>query len=175
MKIRFHRRHPMPTFVLTFVVVYVLLAWVLGGAGPIPAVNTFIRRLTEVQAHLASGVLRLFAQKVSMMGTVIVGPVFSCDVAQGCNGMSALMLLAAGLLSFPAPIRHRLLGLLCLAPAVLLVNVARIAALYWTGAHWREHFTDAHVYVGQVVVIVVTAGLWFGWLSWTSRRPAASS
>lgn len=175
MSARFLRRHPTVAFLLTFVVSYALLTWVLGGSGPLPVVNRFIQLLTQVQADAAAGLLRMIGEDLTVTGSVLGSESFACDVQEGCNGMSALTLLLAGLLSFPATIRQRLAGLVILTPAVAIVNIIRIAGLYWTGAHLRDRFVDMHVYVGQVVVILVTVGAWLGWLSWTSRKHAARS
>ena len=175
MSARFLRLPPTVVFILTFGVSFALLTWILGGAGPLPAVNRFIQQVTQAQADAAAGLLRMIGEDLTVTGSVLGGETFACDVREGCNGMSALTLLLAGLLSFPATIRQRLAGLVILTPVVAIVNIIRIAGLYWTGAHLRDRFVDMHVYVGQVVVILVTAGAWLGWLSWTSRKRAARS
>jgi len=90
--------------------------------------------------------------------------------------MSAVVLMIAGLLGFPrVPWRSRFLGLIILIPVIFLLNIARIAGLYWTGAHIPRWFGPSHVYVWQTVVITVTAVLLLIWLSWNSRDHAVSS
>ena len=162
-------------FILLFVGLFVGLVYLLDGTGPVQPINQAIHQFTLVQTQVAGGLLNLVGQSVTAAGNLLIGPTFSCEVETGCNGMSAVVLLLAGLLSFPAPWRHRLAGLAVLLPAVILVNILRIAGLYWVGEHASQWFGPAHVYVGQVLVITVTAGLWWGWLSWSARRRAASS
>jgi len=158
------------TYILIVVVSYPVLNWVLGGSGPIPWVNGAIDALTRSQALVSAGMLRVLGEPVRVRGTLLAGSGFVCNVAQGCNGMSAVTLLLAGLMGYPTAWRRRLLGLAALVPAILVVNMVRIAGLYWSGVHHRERFVDMHVYVGQVFVIVLTVGLWLAWLSWVSRR-----
>jgi exosortase/archaeosortase family protein len=162
-------------FVLVFAVLFGALLWLFDGDGPVPAFNSGIGALTDVQTRGAGFLVSLTGEPVTSEDTVLRGPGFACQVDTGCNGMSAVVLLLAGILSFPgAVLRARLLGILVLVPAVLLLNIVRIAALYWTGAHYPQWFGTSHVYVWQTVVIVVTAFLWLAWLSWKSRPAAAS-
>ncbi len=162
-------------FILLFGGAFGLLVWLLDGAGPVAWFNRGIHQFTLFQASTAASMLRVLGESVTAHGAVIGGAAFSCEVDTGCNGMTAVALLAAGLLSFPTSWRARALGLLVLLPAVVAVNLVRIALLYWVGAHFPAHFGTVHVYVGQVLVITATAGLWWIWLTWSSQRPVASS
>jgi exosortase/archaeosortase family protein len=155
---------------------YAILYWLLNGSGPLPFVNQGIDELTRAQASIAGHLLRALGEQVTSSGTALIGQSFSCDVNEGCNGMSAVVLLLAGLLSFPATFRNRLLGGLVLIPTVFVVNVVRIAGLYLVGSHAPAWFVVSHVYVGQVLVILVSASLWWSWLSWSfrGRRPSSS-
>jgi len=166
---------PVLRFVLGFGLGYLVLNWFLSGSGPAPFLNDAIDGLTRIQTAAAERILRFFGEDVTRTGDVLRGPSFSCAVGDGCSGMSAITLVIAGLLSFPAPVRRKVLGFVVLVPAVLIVNILRIAGLFWTGVHAPAVFNLAHVYIGQVVVIVVTLALWWLWISWSSRPRAASS
>jgi exosortase/archaeosortase family protein len=166
---------PIIRFVAFFGIGYLLLHWLASGSGPLPAVNTAIQELTVVQTMAAEQLLRLVGEPVRRDGDLLMGAAFSCEVGEGCNGMSALNLVLAGILSFPALPRRKLAGLLLLVPAVFAINIFRIAGLYWTGVHHPSFFNMAHVYVGQVLVIIVTVVLWWFWIAWNSRPLVASS
>lgn len=168
-------RFRLARFILLFAILYAILFWLLIGSGPVRFLNTAIHGLTRGQTVLAGEILQLLGEPVTATGTALGGGGFACDVAEGCNGMSALTLLLAGLLAFPAPWRARGLGAFVLIPAVLLVNLIRIVGLYEVGAHCPSHFALSHVYGGQVFVILATAGGWWGWLTWVSRSHAQSS
>lgn len=161
-------------FIATFGLLFVTLLWLFDGAGPIRAVNQWIMAFTRFQTRVAAGLLRGLGDTVTVSGSTLIGPAFSCEVDTGCNGMSALILLAAGILAFPATWRIRGLGLVLL-PGIVLINIFRLAALHSIGSHLPSWFGPAHVYGGQVVVIVLTVALWFVWMTWTFRSPAGSS
>ena len=160
-------------FLILFGALFGLLLWILDGTGPVAGLNAAINRITLLQARAAAGLLRWVGQEVSASGASLDGPGFACTVDTGCNGMSAVVLMAAGLLSFPVPFRFRALGVLLL-PLILLINVIRIAGLYWTGVHAPDWFGSAHVYGGQVLVILLTMFLWLGWLTWASSTRGRS-
>jgi len=162
-------------FAVLFGVAFGVFMWLLDGHGPVDAVNRVIHGWTEIQTLAAAKLVGLLGGSATAQGTYLGGPGFSCEVDVGCNGMSAAALLLAGLVSFPAGWRARIAGAGLLLPAVFAVNVVRLAGLYWTGVHWPELFAPMHVYVGQAVVILVSAGLWLAWLSWNSPSRAASS
>jgi exosortase/archaeosortase family protein len=162
-------------FVILFGLVFGIALWLLDGDGPVTALNTGIGALTTAQARGAGLLLSATGETVEADGPVLRGPRFSCDVDTGCNGMSAVILLVAGIVCFPATaFRTRLAGILVLVPVVLVLNVVRIAALYWTGAHRPQWLEISHVYFWQTVMIAATAFLWLSWLSWKSRPSVAS-
>jgi len=161
-------------FLLGFGFSFGILYWLLRGNGPASALNDAVGALTLVQTRVAGVLLGILGEPVKQQANTLFGGEFTCAVDTGCNGMTAVTLLAAGFVAFPVPWRSRLAGFVVLLPAVLAVNVVRIAGLYWTGVHHAAWFGPAHVYVGQVLVILATTALWLAWLSWTSRPRAAS-
>ena len=168
-------RHSPVLFVASFGLLYGMFFWILTGSGPLRVVNQCIHFLTVGQTDFAAKLLNWTGENTKNLGTVLMGSHFSCDVNDGCNGMSAVTLLLAGLLSFPASSRHRALGALILIPVVFAVNTIRIGGLYLAGAHRPELFNILHVYVGQVIVIMVTATLWGSWLIWSTSGKRQSS
>lgn len=167
---------PILRFVVIFAVIFGALLWLFDGTGPVLLFNEFVGRLTMLQARTAGMLLTVFGEPVSIHGASLTGPGFSCVVDTGCNAMSAVVLVTAGLLGFPGVTwRSRFLGMAVLLPVILLLNIARIAGLYWTGAYLPQWFGPAHVYVWQTVVIAVTVLLWLVWLSWNSRSRGVSS
>jgi len=168
------RRSP-AYFVASFLLFYGAFFWTLTGSGPVRVVNQCIHIFTIGQTGFVARLLSSAGEHTKSLGTLLMGNRFSCDVDDGCNGMSAVTLLLAGLLSFPASWRHRVFGALILVPAVFAVNTVRIGGLYLAGAYRPELFNMLHVYVGQVIVIVVTATLWGSWLIWSTNGKKQSS
>ncbi|HEX7878360.1 MAG TPA: archaeosortase/exosortase family protein, partial [Candidatus Eisenbacteria bacterium] len=154
---------------------FAFFSWILRVDSVLPIVGGFVRVATEAQASIAAALLRLAGQPVVRKGLLLNGNGFACEVGEGCNGFVALTLAAAAVLAWPVSWRRRLTGLLWMLPLVLALNVLRIAGLWWVGRHRPDWFDLAHVYVGQVVVVVGTVAAWGIWLSWNEpRRPASS-
>ena len=74
---------------------------------------------------------------IQVVGTVINSPHFALDVRNGCNGVEAMMVLAAAMLAFPATLRSRLAGLLVGSVAIQILNLVRVSSLVWLGEHHR--------------------------------------
>jgi exosortase H (IPTLxxWG-CTERM-specific) len=102
-------------------------------------------------------------------------PRFALDVRNGCNGIEAVILLAAAIFAFPATLRSRLIGVLAAAVAIELVNLVRLSSLFWLGEHYRRIFDFFHVAVWQSLVILAAIAIFMLW-SWKfAERPLAQS
>jgi len=168
-------RDPAARFAVLGALLFGLFSFIFRAGSVVPIVGRFVHAATEAQASMAAALLRLAGQPVVRKGLLLDGGGFACEVGEGCNGFVALTLAAAAVLAWPVAWRRRLLGLLWMLPVVLALNVLRIAGLWWVGRHRPDWFDLAHVYVGQVFVIVGTVAAWGIWLSWNEpRRPASS-
>lgn len=168
-------RDPALRFALFGGLLFGLLYWIFRADSIFAPVGRFVQMATAAQARVAGALLRLSGETVELSGLTLVGGGFACEVGEGCNGFAALTLAAAAVLAWPVAWRHRLTGILWIIPSVLLLNVLRIAGLWWVGRHHLSLFDMAHVYVGQVVVIVGTVAAWGIWLSWNEPRQNRSS
>lgn len=130
---------------------------------------------TETVATVARGTLNLLGEDVHQSRNLIYTRGYGLDIIDGCNGITPLSLLLAGVLAFPTRWRARLWGLLIGVPAVLLVNLARIVALWYLGLHYPEWFDRSHLYVAQAFVILATGGVWLWWLArFAAPKPPAA-
>jgi exosortase H (IPTLxxWG-CTERM-specific) len=145
-------------FVVLFGGLYALFAW----AGPVR--TWFVDPWTESVATSARVVLGLLGEPVLQSGRSIYTRGYGLDIIDGCNGITPLTLLLAGVLAFPTTWRARAWGLLIGVPAVLFVNLLRIVALWYLGRYHPDWFDRSHLYVAQAFVILVTGGVWLWWL-----------
>ena len=121
-----------------------------------------------------AAVLRVAQQPVDVDGTVLRTSHFALDVRNGCNGVEAVMVLAAAMLAFPATLRSRVTGLVAGTAAIQILNVVRVASLVWLGEHHREFFDFVHVGVWQSIVILSAVSMFVFW-SWKfAEKPLAS-
>jgi exosortase/archaeosortase len=56
---------------------------------------------------------------------------FALRIEAGCNGIEAVIILAAAMLAFPAVLLQRLAGLLIGTATIVLLNIVRIMSLFY--------------------------------------------
>jgi exosortase H (IPTLxxWG-CTERM-specific) len=93
-------------------------------------------------------------------------------IEQGCNGVEAVILIVAAILAFPAPWRHRLVGLAAGIVAVQGLNVVRVVSLYYLSRWNFAVFEWAHLYLWQPLIMIDVLFVWLVWLRWIPRKDA---
>ena len=153
-----------PRFLALLIVFYVVSA--------LDPVNTHVVvPFTELVVGATVFLLRLLQQPLDVIGTVIRSPHFALDVRTGCNGIEAMMVLAAAMLAFPATLRSRIAGLLVGTAAIQVLNLVRVTSLIWLGEHHRPIFDFVHVGVWQSLIILAAVSMFVVW-SWKfAERP----
>ena len=127
--------------------------------------EVWFERYLAVYARLAGFVLRLFDSGVRVVGNDIVGRT-SLTVAKNCDAMDVTLLFTAAIVAFPAPWRRRLVGIVAGAAALTLVNVLRIASLYFVDLRWPSAFETIHAEVWPLAIVVLAAGTFLAWSRW---------
>jgi len=140
-----------------------------------PVNDYVIVPFTELIARGSALLLRSGGAIVEVVGTVIRSPRFALDVQNGCNGIEAMILLAAAIFAFPATLRSRLIGLSAACVAVQLLNVVRLSSLVWLGEHHRSAFDVFHVAVWQSLIILAAISMFVFWSLKFAKKPLAQS
>ena len=154
-------------FVAGLLVFYAVVAY--------PPVNDYvIVPFTGVIVRTTAFLLRSAHEPVTVAGTVIRSSRFALDVRNGCNGVEAMMVLAAAMLAFPATLRSRLAGLLAGSVAIQILNLVRVVSLVWLGEHHREVFDFVHVGVWQSIVILAAVSMFVFWSQTFAEKPLAA-
>ncbi|MEO8036276.1 MAG: exosortase H [Acidobacteriota bacterium] len=163
-------RKPGLVFVARFFAALIVF-YVVGALGPVN--EHVIVPFTELVVRGSAFLLRSAHQPITVVGTVIHSPNFALDVHNGCNGVEAMMVLAAAMLAFPATLRSRMAGLLAGTVAIQLLNLVRVSTLVWLGEHHRQFFDFVHVGVWQSIVILAAVSMFVLW-SWKfAEKPVA--
>jgi exosortase H (IPTLxxWG-CTERM-specific) len=155
-----------------FFTLFVVLLALLFGLELTPwAQAWFVEPWTNALAGIASSLVTLFDSHVVTVGKVIrsTSNNFAVSIEAGCNGVEATLVLIAAMLAFPAPWKHRLLGLVAGVIAVQLLNVLRVISLFYLGQWNRQMFEWAHLYVWQALIMLDVLVVW---LIWVRRVPA---
>lgn len=140
-----------------------------------PVNDYVIVPFTEVIARAAALLLRGMGEKVEVVGTLIRSSRFAIEVKNGCNGVEAMLLLAAAMLAFPARLRSRLMGLAVASVAIQVLNLLRVSSLFWLGAHHRRIFEFFHIAVWQLIVILAAIAMFIVWGGKFAEKPLAEA
>jgi exosortase family protein XrtM len=164
-----HFLRRLAAFVLVFTALQCAWQWSAQTAGAQRAIELVIvmpaawlaNRLTpEVHASAAGRHLR--------------APGGGINVVNGCDGTETLFLLLAGFAVAPLGPLSRLLGALLGIPLVYALNQARILALFYAHRRDTELFDLLHGYLTPILMVLVVALYFHGWLL-RSDQPAAAS
>ena len=154
-----------------FFILFVALLALLFGLELTPwAQAWFVEPWTHALAGISSALVTLFDSHVVTVGKVIrsTSNNFAVSIEAGCNGVEATLVLIAAMLAFPAPWKHRLLGLVAGVLAVQFLNVLRVISLFYLGQWNRQVFEWAHLYVWQALIMLDVLVVW---LIWVRRVP----
>src|SRR5258705_12052508 len=130
-----------------FFVLFLVVLAVLFGLELTPwAQAYFVVPWTNALAAVSTSAVALFDPNVVAAGKVIrsVTNGFAVSIEAGCNGVEATLVLFAAILAFPAPWRHKALGLGIGVTAVQLLNIVRVISLFYLGQWSLEVFEWAH-------------------------------
>lgn len=156
-----------------FALTYVLLMgafFIVIGLKPIQDLIDLNGLYTQGVVFVTSKVLNLTGLQCTYNGSIISLPTISLDVKFGCNGLEAVMIYSVAVIAFPAGWKKRALGILIGFVVLQVINIIRIAALAYTGIHFKSLFEYIHIYVAQGLMIAVSLGIFFLYLSYAQGR-----
>jgi exosortase H (IPTLxxWG-CTERM-specific) len=121
---------------------------------------------TSALARFSAMLVTLFDPGVAAIGKVLrsTSNGFAVSIEAGCNGVEATIVLIAAMLAFPAPWKHKLVGLGAGIVAVQGLNVIRVISLFYLGQWNREVFEWAHLYVWQALIMLDVLIVWLVWV-----------
>lgn len=153
----------MTRFVAIFLVVLVVL---FAAELTVPAQRAFVLPWTEALARISAGLIMLYDPGVAAYGKVLMSTVngFAVTIEAGCNGIEAAIILIAAMLAFPAPWKHRLVGILVGLSAVQALNVVRVISLFYLGQWNMKAFEWAHLYLWQALIMLDVLIVWLVWI-----------
>ena len=162
----------MARFFVLFVVI--LLALFAAELTP-PAQNAVVIPWTDALARISAGLVTIFDPHVVAFGKVLQSTRngFAISIEAGCNGIEAAMVLIAAMLAFPAPWRHRAIGILAGLAAVQVLNTVRVVSLFYLGQWNFRAFEWAHFYVWQALIMLDVLIVWLLWVRTLPRTMPA--
>ena len=160
---------------LRFFLLFVVLLAVMFGLELTPwAQDWLVLPWTSALASISTWIVTLFDGNVVATGKVMSSSTngFAVSIEAGCNGVEATLVLLAAMLAFPAPWKHKVVGLVLGILAVQLLNILRVISLFYLGQWNYDVFEWAHLYVWQALIMLDVLVVW---LIWVRRVPRTGS
>ena len=142
-----------------------------------PGQRFVVEPWTALVARAATATMGTFDHDVVAVGPTIMQRAngFGVTILAGCNGIEAMIVLAAAMLAYPASLKHRLAGLAVGIVAIQALNLVRIVSLFYIGQWNRDVFEWAHLYAWQVLIMLDALIVWLLWLRALPAPPARAN
>lgn len=127
---------------------------------------------TGVLADVSAFLITLFDSDVVTEGVIIrsLSNGFAVAIAPGCDGIEAVIILVAAVLAFPAPWKHKLVGIAIGFFAIQALNLVRIISLFYLGQWSQVAFDWFHLYLWQALIVLDALAVWLIWLRYLPRQ-----
>jgi exosortase/archaeosortase family protein len=136
------------------------------------AVNWVNVRLAEYTASALAAILSLLGWGGRAEGIEVHSRLCHFQIIGECTAYYPCAIYISAVLSYPCPLRTRLVGLLLGLPALLAINQGRLLTLCWIYHYHYERFETVHLLVWQSLIVFFTVLLWILWVSTLARRHA---
>jgi len=142
-----------------------------------PVRRAVIEPFTAGLAGLSAWIVGLFDSGVVSSGIILyhVPNDFAVSIEAGCNGVEAMIILAAAILAFPASWKHKLIGLVLGFVAIQSLNLVRIVSLFYLGQWDYQIFQWTHLYLWQALIMLDALIFWLVWIRLLPRPQKAAS
>lgn len=121
-------------------------------------------------AVLVAELLRTIGVDVVRNGNLISSPQFSIKIINECLGIEPVLLAGAFIIVYPgATPKSRLFAFASAVPVLTATNLVRIIAIFMISSWNIRLFEICHIYLGQCLMLIATAGLFLLWISTIDR------
>lgn len=153
----------MPRFLLHFLV-FVIAGVVILTRPEVK--HLFSEPWGSLLAQIVYAALSPFDASLTRSGNILAdaGNSFAVAVDAECNGIDIVMLFWAAVLAFPLGWRQKLMGLALGFIGLQLLNLIRIASLFYLGRWNQDIFTWSHHNLWQGVMMFGAILLFYLWL-----------
>ncbi len=157
---------------LRFFLLFILIQGVLFTLDILePVRQAFVLPFTELLARASAWIVTLFDARVHAEGIILrsLENGFAVSIQPGCNGIEASIVLIAAILAFPAPWKHKLIGLGIGLGAIQALNLVRIISLFYLGQWNMTYFEWAHLYLWQALIMLDALVVFVIWVRFIPR------
>ncbi len=137
-----------------------------------------IQNIVDLNGLYTKGIIFITAKILEIMGIFCIcqGPIItiagiSLHVKFGCNGLEAVLIYAAAIISFPATWKKKLLGIIAGFIVIQIINIIRIVTLAYSCIYFKDLFEYIHIYIAEGIMIAVTLGMYIYWIGYAKEGP----
>ena len=110
-------------------------------------------------------------EHAQLEGRIISSPGANLHVTRGCEGIEMFLLLAAGIVAFPATWKQRVQGLLLGSMLAYVLSVTRLTALHYVLRYSPNAWEALHGLVMPLGPIILMALFFMRWSAQATRTP----
>lgn len=159
--------------VVQFIITYIFLMGIfllLIGLESIKKIVDINGLYTTMIVYLSGLALKPFGIVKGIRGSVISLQGVALDVRFGCNGLEAFLIYTVAILSFPAGITKKIIGITGGFVVLQALNIMRIAGLGLSGIYLKQYFYYIHIYVAQGIMIALALMCFLLWLNYATEK-----
>ncbi|UTF59196.1 exosortase H [Gilvimarinus sp. DA14] len=129
--------------------------------------------LTRALTSVCAFVIELLGRELEVAGIILtdIKTGFAVQIAAGCNGIEAMILLIAAMVAFPASLRYTLSGIAFGVLGLQCLNVLRIVSLFFLGLWNSSAFEWAHLYIWQALIMLDSLLIFLIWIRYNPKAP----
>ena len=142
-----------------------------------PVRQAVVLPFTGFLATVSSWIVQLFDPNVHAYGDIIqdTKTLVAIQIAPGCNGVEAMIILLAAIVAFPSSIWYKIKGLFFGFLAIQSLNLVRIISLFYLLQWNQTWFEWFHLYLWQALIILDALIVWLIWLRYLPKKDSADS
>lgn len=136
-----------------------------------PVQQSVIIPFTHSLATISSAIMMPFDPDVLAYGKIIQDRQsgFAVSIESGCNGVEAIIMLAAAVIAFPAPWKSKVIAIISGFFAIQILNIGRIITLFYLGQWDSTIFEWSHLYIWPVMIMVDVLIVFLVWLRYLHK------
>jgi len=137
-----------------------------------PVQQAVIQPFTVLLANVSTAVIVPFDNTVIAQGRILRDATtgFAVSIEAGCNGVEATIVLVAGIVAFPASLRHKMVAILVGFLFVQALNIVRIVSLFYLGQWNYTVFEWFHLYLWPVLIMLDVLVVFAIYLQWLGKQ-----
>ena len=140
-----------------------------------PVQEAVIQPFTGLLASISTAIIVPFDDTVIAQGRVLRDATsgFAVSIEAGCNGVEAAIVLIAGVVAFPATLKHKVVAIVAGFFFVQALNIVRIISLFYLGQWNYTVFEWFHLYLWPVLIMLDVLIVFAVYLRWLGKAQPA--